>query len=259
MLPNSSLETVPISMTVNISAQNIRGLLLDIEGTTTPIAFVYEVLFPFARAHVSEYLSRHLTDDDVRLDVGRLREEHAKDVADGLSPPPFQSSELPSIVGYVHWLMNYDRKSTGLKSLQGKVWEAGYRAGTLRSEVFPDVPAALERWHNDGLRVAIFSSGSVLAQQLLFAHTAGGDVTQFIDAYFDTTIGPKNDPDSYRRICSELHFNPEQVLFITDVSTELEAAIKAGLHSALCVRPGNPPQPKMNEQLIIRSLDDVKD
>ena len=247
-------------MTVNLSAQDIRGLLLDIEGTTTPIAFVYEVLFPFARAHVSEYLARHLTDNDVRLDIGRLCEEHAKDVADQLSPPPIlEPSELASIVGYVHWLMDRDRKSTGLKSLQGKIWEEGYRSGTLKSEVFPDVPAALERWHKGGLTVAIFSSGSVLAQRLLFAHTAGGNLTQFIDAHFDTTAGPKTNPESYGRISSELQLEPERILFITDVTAEVDAAARAGMHSALCVRPGNPPQPKMNGHLIIRTFDDIKD
>src|SRR5262245_3340938 len=124
-------------MAISLSAQNIRGLLLDIEGTTTPIAFVYDVLFPFAREHVREFLERHLDLDEVGLDLERLREEHARDAADQLSPPPFvESSELESIVGYVHWLMDRDRKSTGLKSLQGKIWEEGYRTGVLKSEVF---------------------------------------------------------------------------------------------------------------------------
>src|SRR5689334_13244140 len=140
-------------MTISLSAQDIRGLLLDIEGTTTPISFVYDVLFPFARAYALEYLSSHLNAEDVRLDIERLREEHAKDVADQLSPPPIiNSSELESIVGYVSWLMDRDRKSTGLKSLQGKIWEEGYRSAELKSQVFPDVPLALERWHTAGLK-----------------------------------------------------------------------------------------------------------
>jgi len=246
-------------MTISLSAQNIRGLLLDIEGTTTPIAFVYDVLFPFARAHVREFLERHL-DFEVRLDLARLRKEHAKDAADQLSPPPFvESAELESIVGYVHWLMDRDRKSTALKSLQGKIWEEGYRAGALKSEVFPDVPVAFQRGHHAGLRVAIFSSGSVLAQKLLFAHTGVGDLTQFIEAYFDTTTGPKSDPESYRRISSELQLSPEQILFISDVTAELEAATGAGMKSALCIRPGNPPQPNVNEQPLIRTFDEIGD
>src|SRR6476659_7693154 len=196
-------------MTISLSAQNIRGLLLDIEGTTTPIAFVYDVLFPFARAHARDFLSRHLASDEVRLDVERLCLEHAKDLAEQLLPPPLvDSSELNAIVGYVHWLMDRDRKSTGLKSLQGKIWEEGYRSGALKSEVFPDVPLALEGWHKGGLKIAIFSSGSVLAQKLLFAHTTAGDLTQFIQANFDTTTGPKTAADSYLRISAELQLSP---------------------------------------------------
>ena len=247
-------------MTISLSAQNIRGLLLDIEGTTTPIAFVYNVLFPFARAHAKDYLSRHLASDEVRLDVERLREEHAKDVVDELSPPPITaSSELEAIVGYMNWLMDRDRKSTGLKSLQGRIWEEGYRSGALKSEVFPDVPGPLERWHRGGLKVAIFSSGSVLAQKLLFAHTGAGNLSQFIDGYFDTTTGPKNAPESYRRISAELQLNPSQLLFISDVTAELEAAAHAGVQTALCIRPGNAPQANLNQQRIIRSFDEVSD
>ena len=249
-------------MTISLSAQNIRGLLLDIEGTTTPIAFVYDVLFPFARAHLKDYLSHHLTSEDVRLDVELLRKEHAKDEANQFSPPPISESadtEMESIVHYVHWLMDCDRKSTGLKSLQGKIWEEGYRSGALKSEVFPDVPGALTRWHKAGLKVAIFSSGSVLAQKLLFAHTKGGPLTQLIDAYFDTTTGPKTAAESYRRISTELQLDPAQLLFISDVTAELEAATNAGVQSALCIRPGNSPQPKVNEPRIIRSFDEVSD
>jgi enolase-phosphatase E1 len=247
-------------MTISLSAQNIRGLLLDIEGTTTPVAFVYDVLFPFARARVRDYLSRHLAADEVRLDVERLRAEHAKDVVDGLSPPPITTSpELESIVGYVNWLIDRDRKSTGLKSLQGKIWEEGYRAGALKSEVFPDVPVALERWHRSGLKIAIFSSGSVLAQKLLFAHTNAGQLTQLIDAYFDTTTGPKTAAQSYRRISAELQLKPTQLLFISDVTAELEAATDAGVQTALCIRPANAPQPGVNQQRLIRSFDEVSD
>ena len=249
-------------MTVNLSAQNIRGLLLDIEGTTTPIAFVYDVLFPFARAHVTEYLSRHVASEEVRLDLTRLRAEHDKDVAEALLPPPIlepSADQFASIVGYVHWLMDRDRKSTALKSLQGKIWEEAYRAGTLKSEVFPDVPTALKRWQKAGLKIAIFSSGSVLAQKLLFAHTTTGNLTQFIEAYFDTTTSPKNDPESYRRIALELQLSTEQILFITDVTAELEAAANAGVQSALCIRPGNPPQPNVNEARVIRTFDEVRD
>jgi enolase-phosphatase E1 len=140
------------------------------------------------------------------------------------------------VVAYVRWLMDRDRKSTGLKSLQGKIWEEGYRAGDLRSEVYPDVLPALERWRGEGIDIAIFSSGSVQAQRSLFANTAAGDLTGFIRAYFDTTTGPKTAPQSYAQIATALQRSPAEVLFLSDVGAELDAARTAGMRTALCVR-----------------------
>jgi enolase-phosphatase E1 len=132
--------------------------------------------------------------------------------------------------------MDRDRKSTGLKALQGRVWEDGYRRGELRGQVYPDVPRAFERWRRDGREIAIFSSGSVLAQRLLFAHTGAGDLTPFLRAHFDTVIGAKGDPESYRRIAAALERDPRDVLFVSDVDRELDAARAAGLPTRLCVR-----------------------
>lgn len=134
--------------------------------------------------------------------------------------------------------MDLDRKSTGLKSLQGKIWEAGYRSGELRGQVYPDVPTAFARWRGQGREVAIFSSGSVQAQQCLFANTTAGDLTPFIRAYFDTTTGPKAAAQSYERIAAALERSPSEVLFLSDVSAELDAARRAGMRTALCVRAG---------------------
>jgi enolase-phosphatase E1 len=146
------------------------------------------------------------------------------------------------VVAYLHWLMDRDRKSTGLKSLQGKIWEEGYRAGELKGEVYPDVIPALERWRGQGIDIAIFSSGSIQAQQSLFANSATGDLTRFIRAYFDTTTGPKGAPESYVRIAAALARAPADLLFVSDVPAELDAASKAGMRTALCVRnPGSPP------------------
>jgi enolase-phosphatase E1 len=132
--------------------------------------------------------------------------------------------------------MDRDRKSTGLKSLQGRIWEEAYRAGDLKGEVYPDVPPALERWRRQGIDIAIFSSGSVQAQRSLFANTAGGDLTPFIRAYFDTTTGPKTAPESYARIAAALERSPSEVLFLSDIGAELDAALAAGMQTALCVR-----------------------
>lgn len=227
-----------------------KAILLDIEGTTTPIAFVHDVLFSYARAHVSDYLAQHA--DEAAADVAQLEEEHKRDVSEGNEPPP-----LGTLVGYIEWLINLDRKSTGLKSLQGKIWREGYRSGTLKSQVFDDVRPAFERWRDANLRISIFSSGSVLAQQLLFAHTEAGDLTPFISDYFDTNVGRKADPASYQRIAESIAFQPDEILFISDVVAELEAANAAGMKTLLSLRPGNQPQPNADRFQIIHTFHDI--
>jgi len=211
----------------------VRGILLDIEGTTTPIAFVHEVLFSYARAHARDFLTKD--SDEVRADIALLREEHAADKRNNLQPPE-------SIPDYIDWLIDRDRKSTALKSLQGKIWRQGYLDGSLKSQVFADVAPAFERWRAAGLKIGIFSSGSVLAQQLLFAHTDAGDLTGFIDDYFDTNVGKKGDAESYRKIATAMDLEPSEILFISDVVAELEAAQESGMKTLLSIRPGNSPQ-----------------
>ena len=221
-----------------------KGILLDIEGTTTPITFVYDVLFPFARAHAQEYL-----DEQALL---ALKAEYDADVRMGLAPPPWSSEALE----YMYWLMDQDRKSTALKSLQGRIWQEGYRSGELRGEVFPDVPVALERWFQLDIDIRIYSSGSILAQQLLFSTTRYGDLTRFLKGYFDTTTGPKAQSSSYTSIADAFHLPPSQIVFISDVTRELDAAAAAGLHVLLAMRPGNTPQPPSTYRSIA-SLSEV--
>lgn len=237
---------------------NVRAMLLDIEGTTTPIAFVHEVLFSYARTHVRDFLATNINSAEMSADVALLREEHAADVNKGNRPPALAEDLLvDSIAAYVEWLIKRDRKSTGLKSLQGKIWRQGYVDGALKSQVYADVAPALERWSAQGLSINIFSSGSVLAQQLLFAHTEAGDLTKFIDNYFDTNVGKKGEAESYRRIAQALSLAANDVLFISDVVAELDAATEAGMQTRLSIRPGNPPQ---NEAIFygeIRSLDEI--
>jgi len=236
----------------------IRGILLDIEGTTTPISFVHEVLFAYARRQLTNFLAEHFDSTEVVADLANLRQEHAADLSQGLNPPLLiaggRDAQFDSLVAYVNWLMDRDRKSTGLKSLQGKIWKGGYAAGTLKSEVFADVPAAFERWRRASLSINIFSSGSSLAQKLLFAHTERGDLTPFIDNYFDTTVGSKQELTSYRLIAELLGLRASEILFASDVVAELDAANAAGLHTLLCVRPGNPPQPFAERYRCIQSF-----
>lgn len=235
-----------------------RAVLLDIEGTTTPIEFVYDVLFPFARRHVGEFISQQRLSAEVRADIEALRAEHRADAEGGREPPDWPDgpadSRVESATLYVHWLMDQDRKSTALKSLQGKVWESGYLSGRLRGQVYADVPDAFARWRGQRRGIYIYSSGSVLAQKLLFAHTTGGDLTTHISGYFDTNTGAKADLASYQSISATIGAPADEVLFVSDVTAELDAAREAGMGTALCVRPGRP-APGAKGHAVVHTLD----
>jgi enolase-phosphatase E1 len=192
----------------------------------------------------------------------RLQAEYSAESPESSAPPSSpalrsaQGRLSPtSLVAYVHWLMDQDRKSTGLKALQGKIWEEGYRSGELKAEVYPDVLPALERWRSQGIEIAIFSSGSVQAQQSLFRNSVAGDLTGFIKAYFDTTTGPKREAESYTRIAAALERSPSEVLFVSDIVAELDAARTAGMRTALCVRA--PEVQSTTAHLVIHEFDDL--
>ena len=221
-----------------------RAILLDIEGTTTPIAFVYDVLFPYARAHAAAYLRENPDSEAIDL----LQQEWHSDSKDG-APADLSS--------YVEWLMDRDRKSPGLKRLQGLVWQRGYRDGELKGEVYDDVPPALEAWRARGIRLAIYSSGSVLAQRLLFSSTRFGDLTRLLSNYFDTSSGAKTSADSYRRIAASLECSPDDTLFVSDSASELDAARSAGCQVALCVRPGNPTAETHEGIRVVHSFEEI--
>jgi enolase-phosphatase E1 len=254
-----SVSCNPI-VTLSPPTKQITAFLLDIEGTTTPIDFVYEVLFPYARTHVRAYLEDHLSSEEHRSDIASLLEENAEDARSGLNPPlierPDEHISIDSIVAYVHWLMDRDRKTTALKSIQGRIWNNGYNSGDLHSQVFEDVPRAFARWQEQRKAICIYSSGSVLAQKLLFAHTEAGDLAPFISGFFDTNIGPKRETESYGRIASALKLPPREIVFVSDVTAELDAAADAGFETLLCVRPGNPSQPA-SAHVAIQSFDQI--
>lgn len=213
-----------------------RALLLDVEGTTTAISFVSDVLFPFARERMAKALAEVQPGSALAEAVARLREEWEADGALREAAPEFGDGAACALA-----LMDQDRKSTGLKAIQGLLWEEGYRSGALRAHVFDDVPEALRRWRAAGARVYVFSSGSVLAQELLFAHTEGGALTPLLDGHFDTTTGPKREPGAYRRIAEAVGLQASEVLFLSDVPAELDAAREAGMATGLLERPGNAP------------------
>jgi enolase-phosphatase E1 len=248
-------------VTYSLAAGGVGVVLLDIEGTTTPIEFVHRTLFGFARAEVRDYLAARRHHAEIASALDGLREEHAADAAAGLSPPPWPdqspSSELESVVAYVGWLISRDRKSRWLKELQGRIWEEGYVRGALKGEVYPDVPAALRRWTAAGVSVGIFSSGSVLAQKLLFAHSTAGDLTPLLRWHFDTAVGPKTEVASYVRIAEQISSPPDRILFVSDVTKEVDAARAAGFQTLLCVRP--PADPPVNAETypMVRTFEEI--
>ena len=247
-----------------LDESSIRAILLDIEGTTTPVDFVYKTLFPYARERAPEFLRAHWDDPDVREDVAGLRAQHQADAAANLGPPPWPpsiagspESELNSAMAYIAWLMDRDSKCSPLKSLQGKIWREGYAKRELHGEVFPDALAAMIRWTRLGKRIAIFSSGSVLAQKLLFSTVPSCDLTRLIEAHFDTSTGAKGDPQSYLRIAEALALPAREILFISDVARELDAAWDAGMQAALCVRGEAPPEAASGKYFVVRSFDTI--
>jgi enolase-phosphatase E1 len=238
-----------------VPGRSTTAVLLDVEGTTTPVDFVFKTLFPFARERVLAFLAAHGDEAEVRGDVRGLQEEHAGDAAAGNRPPPWRD-DPPAIAAYARWLMDQDRKATALKSLQGRIWEDGFRSGALLGAVYPDVPAAFARWTKARRALAIFSSGSVLAQRLLFGHSAEGDLTPYLSGYFDTTTGPKREASSYAAIAAALGRRARDVLFLSDVTAELDAARSAGMDTCLCIREGGP-DVASGDHAVIRSFDEL--
>jgi enolase-phosphatase E1 len=219
---------------------SIRVILLDIEGTTTPIDFVTKILFPYASRKMESFLRKNIANEQVRTLIEELHAQQQEDAKRGLQPPGWneegREAGVQAAVAYGQWLIERDSKCTALKSLQGMIWQAGYASGELHGQVYPDVPRAFERWRRQKREIAIYSSGSVLAQRLIFQTTPFGDLTAFIRDYFDTHIGAKQDSASYKKIAATFGCSPGEILFISDAVKEIEAAKAAGMRSVLCNR-----------------------
>lgn len=231
----------------------MKAILLDIEGTTTPIDFVHKKLFPFAKERLGKFVAKHF--DALRPEIEQLVDEGGHDKSYTV---PIDPTEPGSVSAYLEHLIDQDRKSTPLKSIQGKIWQKGYEAGELRSTVFADVSRAFERWNVGGRRIAIYSSGSVLAQQLIFRFSDHGDLTQFISHFFDTRVGHKRETTSYLTIADEISIEPAEILFISDILAELDAARQAGMRTALAIREGNEPLDGDPQHRTVTSFDDVE-
>jgi enolase-phosphatase E1 len=243
-----------------VDERQARILLLDIEGTTTPIDFVYRTLFPYASRKIQFFLHEHSRDAEIQPLMRDLRSERGKDEIMRLRPPVWQNdsgeAQVRSCAAYVQWLIARDSKCTPLKSLQGKIWQEGFESGELRGQVYADVPRAFERWRRQKRDICIYSSGSVLAQQLLFRTAISGDLTPHIAGFFDTQTGIKTAPESYKKIAASLGRARGEFLFLSDAPKEVKAAQSAGMHAILCDR--NVPTPTASPASeVIYSFDEV--
>ena len=204
----------------------VHAILTDIEGTTSSIAFVKDVLFPYAREHLPRFIEMHRDDPAVAcwLDAtareAGIDDPHSRHVTDTL----------------LRWI-DEDRKATPLKALQGMIWKAGYEAGDYKAHIYPEVPAKLREWKAGGLKLYVYSSGSVPAQKLFFGHTEAGDVASLFDGWFDTETGGKRERGSYLRIAETIGLAPPAILFLSDIDAELEAAHGAGMQAIQLCRP----------------------
>uniref|UniRef100_A0A0C9S9A4 Probable bifunctional methylthioribulose-1-phosphate dehydratase/enolase-phosphatase E1 n=1 Tax=Wollemia nobilis TaxID=56998 RepID=A0A0C9S9A4_9CONI len=256
-------DTVPRALKENGDLEpSYRCIVLDIEGTTTPISFVSDILFPYARDNVASHLRATYDTEETQADVKLLRmqvDEDLKQNVVGAQPiPPDDAGKdevINALVANVSAMISADRKITALKQLQGHIWRTGYARNELQGELFEDVPLALSKWHAAGIKVYIYSSGSREAQRLIFGNTKYGDLRKFFCGFFDTTTGNKRESRSYSEICKSLGVDePSQVLFATDVLQEAVAAKNAGLQVVISLRPGNAPLPPNHGFRTVSSL-----
>ncbi|MDF0752556.1 acireductone synthase [Marinobacter sp. 71-i] len=210
----------------------IRVILTDIEGTTSSISFVHDVLFPYSAEHMAQFVREGESDNiEIREQLDAVAQ------ASGVA-----RDDIEGLIGVLDTWIREDRKETPLKTLQGMLWEQGYQQGAFRGHVYEDAAEYLQRWHDRGLRLFVYSSGSVKAQKLIFGFSEAGDLTPFFSGYFDTRIGGKKERESYSNIINELGVEPRTVLFLSDVEAELQAAESAGMRTVWLIREGDLPE-----------------
>jgi enolase-phosphatase E1 len=206
------------------------AIVTDIEGTTSAISFVRDVLFPYADAHLDAYVAAHRGESVVAQAMTEAAVEAGEaDASDA------------AILAHLHAWIAEDRKATPLKTLQGLIWHEGYEQSGLLGHLYPDVPPVLQAWYDAGIELYVYSSGSIVAQKVLFAHTFAGDLTPLFEGYFDTTTGPKREAASYAEIAADTGFHPDEMLFLSDTEEELDAARTAGFQTARLLRPVDTP------------------
>lgn len=222
----------------------IKALVTDIEGTTSSLSFVKDVLFPYSRQHMAEFVRAHAQMPAVRKELDEVRRLSGKNL-----------SVEEVIEQLLDWIAE-DKKITPLKSLQGMIWEHGYKKGDFKGHMYEDAVRHLKQWKSAGIALYVFSSGSVQAQKLLFAHTEDGDLTPLFSGYFDTNIGNKREAGSYRHIAEAIGIAPQDILFLSDIREELDAAQEAGMRTWWLVREGSVDPKAAHPQA--RNFDQIK-
>ena len=223
----------------------INHLLLDIEGTTCPVSFVSDILFPYARKCLGAYITSHRSDPDIQVICDAALKEWAKDTTNESQRlrhkhegNGLQASQ--AITEYLLHLIDADKKSTALKDLQGRIWLNGYQSGDIKGELFPETATCFQQWSEHHLAISSYSSGSIQAQKLIYKYSNHGDLTQHIHQWFDTHTGPKKEAQSYSIISQKLDTPPQAILFISDNPQECNAAKQADLRTLFSTREGNP-------------------
>ena len=215
----------------------IQAILADIEGTTSSLSFVKDELFPYARTHLPEFVRQHQNEAAIKPLI-----------ADTCREAGIETDTEKAIIQLIDWL-DQDKKITPLKTLQGLIWQAGYERGDLKGHLYQDVAERLKAWKEQGIKLYVYSSGSVLAQKLLFGHTEFGDLTPLFSGFFDTTIGGKKEPGSYLKISQQTGFPPHAILFLSDIKEELDAAKSQGYQTIWLVRGSVPQNSKDHRQV----------
>ncbi len=232
-----------------------EGILLDVEGTTSSVQFVYDQMFPYVRRELAGFLQVHWADPAVVDACAQIvRDADQERLWDAADTPALQRNALRS---HVLQLMDADVKTTGLKMLQGLIWKSGFFSGELVAHVYADVVPAWTSWRARGRDLRIYSSGSVQAQKLFFGHTQAGDLLPLLTAHYDTTIGSKRESSSYHAIAAEWGCPAAGLLFLSDVVEELDAARTAGMQTGLVVRPGNAPVSPDQPHPVVQSLAEI--
>ncbi|MCI0412227.1 acireductone synthase [bacterium] len=221
-----------------------EAILCDIEGTTTSLSFVHNILFPLSYECLEGFVRRFWNSDQIQQEIALIRHQISK-----------EDAGPDEVIAVLRSWIHEDRKETALKSVQGKIWKDAFESGQIRGHVYPDVPPNFHKWNDSGTKICIFSSGSTKAQKLIFQYSEAGDLSKFVSAYFDTNTGPKKETFSYQRIASQLTLPAENILFLSDVEAELDAARAAKMLTTQVLREGV--TPNLSGHPTVSSFDEI--